>query len=126
MEEVLTGETAEDAAALAKRCAQLSTELEGTPGDTAETVLKTLALPDVASVRAILVPECPVSSASVDAEGIEQLVMGVADALVPALGAPPYLVIDWRATCSHRPASCGATSGSSVITCAQRGQTEDC
>ena len=67
LEEVLTGQTAEDEAALTTLAAVLVTQMLDTPGagslDPAEVacaVCRGLAVPAVAAVRDLLVPEYPV------------------------------------------------------------------
>ncbi|MBR0661666.1 UvrD-helicase domain-containing protein [Neoroseomonas oryzicola] len=101
MEEVLTGETPDDQAALASRCAELNAQLpdglgpEADPAETARLVVATLNLPEVREVRSRLAPEWPVASVSPFDE-YENIIMGVADAVVPEEGGPPSLVVDWK------------------------------
>lgn len=103
MEEVLTGELAEDAAGLAIRVRELLAELVLDPGegavlpDTGEiaaTTLRTLQLPDVAALRARLVPEWPIyglvagrPTPSALAGRIDAISYGEDDATV---------VVDWK------------------------------
>ena len=102
MEEVLTGELAEDAAGLAIRARELLAELVLDPGegalpDTGEiaaTTLRTLQLPDVAALRLSLVPEWPIYGLVADrptpsalAGRIDAISYGEDDATV---------VVDWK------------------------------
>lgn len=103
-EEVLTGETADDEANLAARAAVLIRELGRTPADhpgqgcnpaeLAAAVSRALNLPEVASVRGSLVPECQVYAFSED-DGTDTVTFGIADAIgFSDTGAS--LVIDWK------------------------------
>lgn len=103
-EEVLTGETPENRRALVSRAAILITELGKTPSDDpmegsspdelADAVLRGLAIPEVASVRAALVPECQVYAYAED-ETADTVTFGIADAIAFS-GGTPSLVIDWK------------------------------
>jgi ATP-dependent exoDNAse (exonuclease V) beta subunit len=100
MEEVLTGETAAAEAPLRARAATLmatcpepATDCD--PAELAATVLRTLALPEVAAVRDRLVPEFGVA-ASISGDGGEQVVLGIADAVALGADGTPELVIDWK------------------------------
>lgn len=101
MEEVLTGETSDDEAALAARCAELNAQLpdrlgpEPDPVETAHLIVATLSLPEVREIRPRLVPEWPVASVF-PMDDHENIIMGVADAVVPGEGGPPSLVVDWK------------------------------
>ena len=105
MEEVLTGETPDDRNSLLVRAAELLCQLgiepasdarQGiAPAELGETVLRTLALPDIAALRPRLVPESTVYG-RLGSDQAETLVSGIADAKeVDVLGrlAP---VIDWK------------------------------
>jgi hypothetical protein len=104
-EEVLTGETADDPNALASRAVTLIRALgvraAEDPADglaateIAGCVARTLRLPEVAAVRATLVPEFPVY-ASDEIEGVEHATVGVVDALGLRPDGAPALVIDWK------------------------------
>ena len=101
MEEVLTGETSDDEATLAARCAELNVQLpdglgpEANPTETAHLIVATLSLPEVREIRPRLVPEWSVASVS-RVDDYENIIMGVADAVVPKEGGPPSLVVDWK------------------------------
>jgi exodeoxyribonuclease-5 len=100
MEEVLTGETADDATELAARATTLSATCEMDtgeldPAELATTVLRTLALPEIAALRPRLVPELAVH-ASFTAEDQEQVVSGIADAVARAPDGSIKVVVDWK------------------------------
>lgn len=99
MEEVLTGETREELSALTVRARLLSAALTPAeeeedapdPGEMAATVLKTFALPDVARLRAQLVPEFTLY-AMLDASSA---LSARADAIALAEGQAT-IVLDWK------------------------------
>jgi len=103
-EEVLTGETDDAASALCTRSAELIEQLgAGLPSDPrglsateiAGCVERTLRLPDIARVRANLVPEYSVYGAL--HAGPEELVTaGIADAISFTGDGQPDVVIDWK------------------------------
>jgi len=100
IEEVLTGEAAEDAAELTKRAGQLLATCEmdtagSDPAELAATVLRTLALPKIVDLRPRLVPELAVH-ASFAAEDEEQVVSGIADAVALAPDGNIEVVVDWK------------------------------
>ena len=110
LEEVLTGETAAEQAALAGRAAELARQLDA-PGvaavdasEVAATVLRALALPEIARVRHHLVAECTVV-ASDTRDGNEDVTLGVADALTLNPGGTPDLVVDWKSDVDPAPAT---------------------
>jgi exodeoxyribonuclease-5 len=113
MEEVLTGETAEDLGSLAARSEELVRQLGLTPSsDPAEglspqelagAIVRTLALPNVAAVRARLIPECPIH-ASTPEDAAERIVSGVADALAVEVDGSVSLAIDWKSDVDPVPA----------------------
>lgn len=104
-EEVLTGETAEQAEALETRARALLVQLgaaeaaqpeEGpNPAEMAATVLRTLALPDIAACRDRLVPELTVFSAQTNPDRTIY-VGGVVDALACQSDGSIELIIDWK------------------------------
>ena len=111
IEEVLTGETAEDAAALEARAIELTAQLDDTPGtdsldeaEAARTVLRGLALAPIRAVRGRLVPECAVAS-SVLTDGVEQVTLGAADAVVREADGTLSLVVDWKSDVDPAPAT---------------------
>lgn len=103
LEEVLTGETAEDTDALAVRARELAGMLAAvisddptkglSPTELASTAMR--ALEQVAAVRDRLVPEFGVFSAET-AEGTEHVRTGVADAIAFNDDGAPEVVIDWK------------------------------
>lgn len=103
-EEVLTGETPDDQASLAARAAVLIRELGRTPADhpgqgchpaeLAASVSRGLNLPEVASVRGSLVPECQVYAFSAG-DGDDTVTFGIADA-IGFSDDRAALVIDWK------------------------------
>ena len=100
IEEVLTGEIGDGTAELATRVAALSVACEMDtvgldPAALATTVLRTLALPEIAALRPRLIPELAVH-ASVDTGGLEQIVSGVTDAVALALDGSIEVVVDWK------------------------------
>jgi ATP-dependent exoDNAse (exonuclease V) beta subunit len=102
LEEVLTGEVLDDAAALASRATVLALELDGTPAAAAidpvelvQSVRRGLDVPDIRSVRPLLVPECAIA-ASTGTGMIQEVILGVADAVVPNAAGGIRLVVDWK------------------------------
>jgi exodeoxyribonuclease-5 len=105
LEEVLTGETADRAEALETRSrallAQLGISEAARPDhgpqapELAATVLRALAIPEIAACRSRLVPELTVFSAQVD-DDRTTYVGGVADALAYLPLGIIDLVIDWK------------------------------
>lgn len=111
LEEVLTGEVQDDAAALETRAVQLAAELESTPGavvldagEAARSVLRGLALPAIQAVRTRLVAECWVAD-SVALDGSEQVTLGVADAVVQQPDGRISLVVDWKSDVDPTPST---------------------
>ena len=101
IEEVLTGEVDEDETALQARAAVLLTEV-GTaagkgpdPAEMARSVLRGLGVAEVVAMRDRLVPEVPVM-ASHEANGWEEVTIGVADALALDDEGRASLVLDWK------------------------------
>lgn len=100
IEEVLTGETGEGLAELATRAAELSATCEMDtdgldPSGLAATVLRTLALPEIAALRPRLIPELPVH-ASFTTEDEEQVISGIVDAVALAPDGSIEVVVDWK------------------------------
>jgi hypothetical protein len=108
IEEVLTEELAEDAAAATERAAGLLAQLAAqqalppatlpVPSECAATVLRTLALPEVAALRPNLIPELPVYGR--DADGI--CVAARMDAAAVHEGRI-RVVIDWKSDVAPGP-----------------------
>jgi ATP-dependent exoDNAse (exonuclease V) beta subunit len=105
LEEVLTGEVADDADALTTRAAELGAMLgvalsddpsKGlSPLEVASAARRALALKEVAAVRSRLVAEFSVFSATV-AEGKEHVRTGIADAIAFREDGSAEVVIDWK------------------------------
>lgn len=105
LEEVLTGETPDDAGALSERARALIGEIgrpvmsdpsQGlSPDELAGCVVRTLVLPEIAELRPTLVPELAVYAA-LDADGVEQATVGIADATSFDNAGRPAVVIDWK------------------------------
>jgi PD-(D/E)XK nuclease superfamily len=103
MEEVLTGELDEDIGSFADRARALLAELvldaaedEGLPDcdEIAATVRRTLELPDVAAIRARLVPEWPIYALVADSPSPSALA-GRIDAIAFE-GDQIEAVVDWK------------------------------
>lgn len=111
-EEVLTGETAQDSAALTDRARSLIAALgrpavedpsQGlSPGELAGCVTRTLALPEIAELRPVLTPELPVYASALLDE-VEQATAGVADAIARGPDGTPQVVIDWKSDVQPTP-----------------------
>ncbi len=104
IEEVLTEETGETEEALRVRAAAMICALSNSIGDPpldlvpaelASSVLRALAIPEVAALRPSLKPEFPVY-ASVMNEEREEATAGVADAIAFDPNGVPQVVIDWK------------------------------
>ena len=113
-EEALTGEITDDVEALVGRAAVLIQDLGCEPeadaanGLSAEemgkTVAKTLALPEIAAIRATLLPELPVYGVG-EGDGVELATFGIVDALCIGEDGKPELVIDWKSDVAPSPAA---------------------
>ena len=105
MEEVLTGETADDAKALTQRSAELLSQLSVAPNadpklgisptELAETIIRTLCLPEIIALRPRLVPEHAVYGHVTGTDG-EILVAGIVDAVTIGGNGQIEVVIDWK------------------------------
>jgi exodeoxyribonuclease-5 len=105
MEEVLTGETPEAEAALVERAGHLIRALGQSPvadpatglsaQELATCVARTLALPEIAALRPDLLAELPVYAAE-EADGVETVTAGIADALTVDVDGRPVVVVDWK------------------------------
>ncbi|WP_415301684.1 UvrD-helicase domain-containing protein [Alcaligenes sp. SJTW-7] len=112
MEEVLTGETQEEEAALTERADHLIRALGQSPvadpatglsaQELAACVARALALPDIASLRPGLLAEFPVYSAQA-ADGVETATAGIADALTLTAEGRPAVVVDWKSDVTPAP-----------------------
>ncbi len=103
MEEVLTGEIAEDVKVLAERAEALIVELavdrtgeSAVPStdEIAATISRTLRLPEIAALRPMLVPELPLY-AMLHAESGQTALAGRADAIAVEDGRAS-VVLDWK------------------------------
>ena len=112
LEEVLTGETPETAAALAARATTLIRSLGRpvaddparglAPAELAAVVLRALALPAVAALRPGLTPEFPVY-ASTTTDDHEEATAGIVDAIAFSPDGSPAVVIDWKTDVDPSP-----------------------
>lgn len=107
MEEVLTGELDEDFGALARRGEELMRQAATTgkvapdAQELADTVLRTLAIPDIASLKTKLVPEFPLYGLHTSEQLLVPLV-GRADAVLVEDGRPS-IVLDWKSDIAPEP-----------------------
>jgi exodeoxyribonuclease-5 len=105
LEEVLTGETADDLARLAERANALIQALGHTavddpvkglaPDEIAGCIARTLALPEIAALRLTLVPEFPVYASDL-LDGVERATAGIVDATSFAPDGTPQVIVDWK------------------------------
>jgi ATP-dependent exoDNAse (exonuclease V) beta subunit len=105
IEEVLTGEAADDGVSLTARATELLAELDTgpaaenrlsiVPAELAATILRTLNLPEIAQLRPRLLPECRVYGRETSANG-EILTSGTADAVALSTDSTIDVVIDWK------------------------------
>ena len=105
MEEVLTAEALDTKVSLEQRAtellAQLGLKLSTDPKlgiapyELADTVLRTIALPEIATLRPRLLPEHTVFGSKIDGAN-ETLVSGVADAVARNTEGKIDVVIDWK------------------------------
>ena len=105
MEEVLTGETAEDVQVLQTRAAELIGQLgiddapdpQDGPCSTeiAKTIARTLQLPTIAEIRPRLLPEFCIYTGTVE-NGVASLTAGVADAVAVDGTGHIDTVVDWK------------------------------
>jgi exodeoxyribonuclease-5 len=112
MEEILTGETNEDEAAITERASELIRALGRSPvadpakglsaKELAGCVARTLALPDIAALRPKLLSEFPVYAACT-ANGDETATAGIADALTLTTEGRPSMVVDWKSDVNPNP-----------------------
>jgi exodeoxyribonuclease-5 len=113
MEEVLTGETTAAAEDLERRASDLLAQLGLKPSadaklgistaELAETVLRTLALPEVARLRPRLVPEHRIFACEA-ADESEILTSGIADAVATDDMGGIDAVVDWKSDVDPSPA----------------------
>lgn len=113
-EEVLTGETSDNVAALVGRATDLIRDLGREPGsdpanglsaeEMGKTVAKTLALPEIAAIQGRLLPELPVYGFGQE-DGVDLATFGIVDALCIGKDGKPELVIDWKSDVAPSPAT---------------------
>lgn len=105
MEELLTGETLDDDKALVERAAELlahlgiapsaDPKLSISPTELAETIMRTLRLPEIATLRPRLVPEHTVYGHLTSTDS-DNLVSGIADAVAVDGNGRIEVVVDWK------------------------------
>ena len=117
MEEVLTGETADDLNSLQARSAALLVQLGETPTDDpakglvptemAQLVVNTLALPEVSALRDRLCAEFTVFAYHTNAADsqTETAVSGISDAVALGLDDRIEVVVDWKSDVSPETAT---------------------
>lgn len=115
-EEVLTGETADDADSMTERATTLIRALgqpvaddprKGlSPGEIAGCITRTLALPEIVELRPTLVPEFSVYASEV-VEGAEQATAGITDATSFGVDGAPQAIIDWKSDVDPQPEAVG-------------------
>lgn len=114
LEEVLTGEVAEDAESLSSRAAELAVMLGAqvsddpahglSPVELANSVRRTLVLNVVAAARPTLLAEFPVYASDV-VGGVEEVRTGIVDAISYAPSGEPAVVFDWKSDVEPTPDS---------------------
>ena len=112
VEEVLTGETAENLPDLHARAEELIRALGQpvvedaavglAPAELADCVVRALSLPDVAVLRPRLVPEFPVYAAT-GADTHEEAAAGIVDAIAFDANGAPEVVVDWKSDVTPTP-----------------------
>ena len=105
MEEVLNGETDDVIDTLVARALKLMAELSISPSDhagdgispdeLARTVVRTLSIPEIARLKARLVPEYAINGSRMDA-GREIIVSGIADAIAYDNEGRIETIVDWK------------------------------
>ena len=108
----MTGETGQSAGDLRLRAAALVQDLGSqveadpmlglSPDELAETVAKTLALPEVAALLPGLLPEFPIYDA-IQIGDLEEVTSGVADAISLSEDGMPSVVVDWKSDVNPSP-----------------------
>ena len=114
IEEVLTGETAENLSALRDRAEILIRALdqpvvddpaEGlAPAELADCAVRALSLDEIATLRSRLVPELSVYG-STETDIHEEAASGIVDAVALDAGGAPEVVIDWKSDVDLSPES---------------------
>ena len=105
MEEVLNGEIDDDLDALVARAKELMAQLSITPSDrasdgispreVAQTIVRTLNIPEIAELRPRLVPEHTIYGSQASDDG-EIIVSGIADAVAYDAKGRIEVIVDWK------------------------------
>ena len=105
MEEVLNGETADGLEALVARASELMAQLSVAPSDQAsdgisphelaQTIVRTLNIPEIAQLRPRLVPEHTIYGSQANDDG-EIIVSGIADAVAYDAEGRIEVIVDWK------------------------------
>ena len=105
MEEVLNGEIDDGLDALVARAKELMAQLSITPSDrasdgispreVAQTIVRTLNIPEIAELRPRLVPEHTIYGSQASDDG-EIIVSGIADAVAYDAKGPIEVIVDWK------------------------------
>jgi len=105
MEEVLNGETDDDLEALVARAQELMAQLSIAPSDKAsddisphelaQTIVRTLNIPEIAELRPRLVPEHTIYGSQASDDG-EIIVSGIADAVAYDAEGRIEVIVDWK------------------------------
>jgi len=105
MEEVLNGETDDGLDALVARAKELMAQLSITPsdrasdgispGEVAQTIVRTLNIPEIAELRPWLVPEHTIYGSQASDDG-EIIVSGIADAVAYDAEGHIEVIVDWK------------------------------
>jgi hypothetical protein len=112
MEEVLTGETPDDAKALTCRATELLSHLAVAPtadpkigisaNELALTIIRTLRLPEIMALRPRLMPEHTVYGHLAGTSG-DVLISGIADAVAVDGNGQIEVVVDWKSDVALTP-----------------------
>jgi hypothetical protein len=105
MEEVLNGETEDGLEALVARASELMSQLSIVPSDQAsagisphelaQTIVRTLNIPEIAQLRPRLVPELTIYGSQSNDDG-EIIVSGIADTVAYDAEGRTEFIIDWK------------------------------
>ena len=130
---MLTGEIQDAVPVLERRAVELLAQLGREPSadpeygiapkELAETMARTLSLPEIATLRPLLIPEYSVFGSKIDGK-IETLVSGIADAVARDVNDKIKAIIDWKSDVEMNPdklaAYCSQLSEYRNHTCAER------
>ena len=104
MEEVLNGETEDGLEALVARASELLAQLSimpsgsqrwNLPSELAQTIVRTLNIPEIAQLRPRLVPEHTIYGNQANDDG-EIIVSGIADAVAYDADGRIEIIVDWK------------------------------